>query len=47
MTESQNRFSSLSPIKDIQLCCKIVSAIKVLNMHFDKKELMGYFYTKL
>ena len=48
MTELQNKVQfSLSPIKGIQLCCKIENAVKVQNMHFDKKELMGYFYTKL
>ena len=48
MTESQKKVQfSLSPIKDIQLCHKIASAVMVQNMHFDKKGLMGYFYTKL
>lgn len=48
MTESQNKIQfSISPIKDIQSCCKMKSAMKVQNIHFDKKGLMGYFYTKL
>lgn len=48
MTESQNKVQfSLSPIKGIQLCYKIASAVKEQIMHFDKKGLMGYFYTKL
>lgn len=48
MTESQNKVQfSLSAIKALQLCYKIARAVKIQNMHFDKKGLVGYFYTKL